>query len=196
MSTVWIVILTLFAYHLIGIIALLVIDALNIDEDDFMSIYITGLIGVIFLLIKVIVKKIRRRRKQRYGAVVRRKSDERGEFESVLCRHKDLPWFENSNNWELVKRYPLPEDIFEGYYVERDKELFTDEEGEKIYRGYTLRNVTKQEIEEVKNERNCFNCVHNGKECNEDTCLCETDRYGNITDSYSGFERIANGKKK
>jgi hypothetical protein len=100
------------------------------------------------------------------------------------------------NNWELVKRYPLPEDIFEGYYVERDKALFTDEKGEKIYRGYTLRNVTKQEIEEVKNERNCFNCVHNGKECNEDTCLCETDRYGNITDSYSGFERIANGKKK
>ena len=189
MNTVWIIILTLFIYHLIGIIALLIIDAKGADDEDFMCIYITGLFGVVFLLIKAIAAKIRRRRKQKYGAIVRRIADERGEFEGVLCRHKDLPYFENSNNWELVKRYPLPEDIFEGYYVK-------SETGEKIYRGYTLRNVTQQEIEEVKNERNCFNCVHNGRECNYDSCLCKEDVCGHNIDGYSKFERNANGKRK
>lgn len=182
MSWYLIVLLTLIAYHLFGIIVLLIIGAMNIDEDDFMSIYVTGLLGVIFLLVQKVVTKIKRYRKQRYGAIVRRKADDYGEFESILCKHKDLEYFENSLNWELVKRYPKAEDIFEGY--------FTNENGEKIYRGFDLRYASQKEIDEVRNERNCFNCAHNGKECNDDSCLCEWDYYGHNVDGYSKFELL------
>lgn len=126
MSWYLIVLLTLIAYHLLGIIMLLIIGAMNIDEDDFMSIYVTGLFGVIFLLVQKVVTKIKRYRKQRYGAIVRRKADDYGEFESILCKHKDLEYFENSLNWELVKRYPKAEDIFEGYFTNENGEKYID----------------------------------------------------------------------
>ena len=180
MSWFLIVLLTLIAYHLFGIIMLLIIGAMHIDEDDFMSIYITGLLGVIFLLVQKVVAKIKRYRKQRYGAIVRRKTDSCIKFTPILCKHKDLEYFEHSLNWELVKRYPKAEDIFEGY--------FTDENGEKIYRTYDLRYASQEEIDEVKNEHNCFNCAHNGKECNDYVCLCEENYCGHNIDDYSKFE--------
>ena len=180
MNTIWIIVITIFVYNLIGTVVLLLIEAKNEDSENFLVFYTTGFIGIPIYLLFQLCRKIRKAVRYTYGcAIVRRKSDEYGEFESIVCKAKDLPYFENSDNYELVKRYAKREDISEGWYI--------NSENEKVYR-QELRYATPAEIYEVRNEINCFNCMHNGRECDDEQCLCKDDRYGRVIE-YDKFER-------
>lgn len=73
------------------------------------------------------------------------------------CKHKDLPHFENSGSWRLIKRYATAKDIKAGAACGNGH-------NPTAVRPCDLQPVTKQQIIEARLEKNCYHCV-NFSEC-------------------------------
>lgn len=176
------VILTLLIYHGIGFFITIIISLLHPgSEDDFCVLWGIGLILLPVRLLFAAIDAMKRLYRNKIGfAIVQKNPDNTGEYPRKICRYTDLPYFENSVHWTLVKRYPKHSDTKAG-------SVFMNKNNEAVILGYDLQYVTEKEIKEVKTEFNCFNCIHDGVECNEDECLCSSEPYMTLTE-YPEFQ--------
>lgn len=170
---VWkIVILTLVVYHSIGFVLTLIIGLIRPGYDETFGFYwgiaIVALPIICMIQVVKIIKRIKR--KIFACAIVQRLPDKGGEYPKKLCKHKDLKEFEESNAWVLVKRYAKYQETKAGYIEE------VPGKG-KVIRGYDMEYVSSEEIDEVKNEINCFHCRHCDKDCLDDNEFCYPEMY-------------------
>ena len=183
----WTVFIAFLIFNIVCTIILLIADALNIDVEEILTFLCTGLITIPILIIATIIKKIKAYKQLHNGIFIAQKHSK--EYENPFCEvivpYKYYEHFRESENWDIIKRYPKKEELYAGF-------SYTDNKGNHVVRAYDLRKINENDIQEVLNEKNCFHCKHNGIECNEDKCLCTTDIYGKIIehDKYNRNDKI------
>lgn len=172
--SVWqIVLITLAVYNLIGLLL-----CLFTNDEDIVSIWAAGIWAIPLLLIYLTKRAVQTiDRKFFRKCIVQRKPDARGEFVQKVCRFKDMEYFDNSNFWTVIKKKPTAAELRVGYSS-------TNSKGETVIRVYAPQKVTEDELNEVKTEHNCFNCIHNGSDCNDDNCLCSWESLKNYTNDH------------
>lgn len=163
MDMVQTIILAIVIYQGIGLLLLILISTVSpSNDDDFCEMWAVGIWILPFLITSAAIKGIKRLYRRIFGfSIIRRKADEGGEYPLQLCKSRDLHEFEESEDYDLIRRYPKYKETKAGYRMENG-----------VILGYDLQYISEKELAQVKNEESCYHCVHNGKECTEDYDLC------------------------
>lgn len=171
MAVLWIVIITLAIYNTIGLIIVLCTKDEDIPAYWAIGVYVPPLlvIAVILKVSKMIHNKIHN--KWFAYCIVQARSENGAAGVKKICKLQDYNYFYNSMNWRIVNRYPSRKEL----------------------RAHKLPLVTDKDLQEIKTERICFNCVHNGVDCNEDVWLCTNQSL--MDDSFSDFELNTSDKR-
>lgn len=169
MTVSWIIItiITLAIYNVIGLIIVLCTK-----DEDILVFWAIGMYVLPLLVIAVILKVSKMIHNKWFAyCIVQARSENGAAGVKKICKLQDYDYFHNSVNWRVVNRYPSRKEL----------------------RVHKLPLVTDKDLQEIKTERICFNCVHNGVDCNGDVWLCTNQSL--MDDSFSDFELNTSDKR-
>lgn len=167
MTVVWTIIITLAIYNMIGLIIVFCTK-----DEDIPTYWAIGIYMFPLLTIAVILKISKMIHNKWFAYCIVQARSENGEAGvKKICRLQDYDYFYNSINWRIVNRYP----------------------DRKELRAHKFPLVTDKDLQEIKTERICFNCVHNGVDCNGDVWLCTNQSIKD--ESLSAFELNTSDKR-
>lgn len=170
---VWaIVLITIAVYQLIGFILFLIFDSVFHDSDNFLLFWCGGVAAFLVWFLLVGIRSIAKAVRKSTGVcIVQRKSKpDEPEYVQKLIHKRDYEDFQWSNEYSIVNRYPKKEQLKAGY-------VYTDKNGDRVIRGYELEFISKDELNKVKTEKNCYHCKYDGRECTDKHILCNVDIY-------------------
>ena len=177
------IIIAFLIYQIICTIILLVTDSLNIDNDDILVFLCTGIITLPIFIFAKLYKCIKYNIRYHKGIFLAQKIKE-NEYEAdyipVIVPYKYIEHFENSDKWQLYKRYPSKAELKSGYTYKKNNET--------IIQTYDIHRINPNDLRDVLNEVNCFHCKHNGIDCDEDKYICSLDRKTLLV-TYDKFEK-------
>lgn len=170
-------------YQVICTIILLIAEGLNKDSDNLLVFLCTGIITIPLFILTKLYKSIKHSIRYHRGIFLAQKIKENkyeADYTPVIVPYKYIEHFENSDKWQLYKRYPSKAELKSGYTYKKNNET--------VIQAYDIPKINSDDLRDVLNEVNCFHCKHNGIDCDEDKYICSLDRK-TLRITYDKFEK-------
>lgn len=174
----WITVLEIFLiYQFACLLIVLLLEALGKDTDNVSFFLCTALISVPILILGAIIKALRKSYRKHHKVFLAQKKSIAPydtSFTPVIVPHKYFEYFNNSRFWQVYKKYPTKNELKLGY--------IENVHGKNKHHEYYK--IAYTDLQSVLNEVNCYNCKHNGIDCDDDKYLCKDGRFEVLYDKF------------